>query len=65
VLSANAAVPSLGWQVFIERPVAQAWAPLWSAAARGILLLVLDLAAVLLAGAAASRRATAPRPARI
>ena len=65
VLSANAVVSSLGWQVFVERPVAEVWGPLWSAALRGILLLVLGLAAVLLAGAAAARRVTVPRPAQI
>jgi hypothetical protein len=63
VLSANAPVPSLGWQVFVERPVAEVWGPLWSTALRGILLLALGLAAVLLAGMAAARRVTVPRPA--
>jgi hypothetical protein len=63
VLSANARVPALGWQVFVERPAAEVFGPLWSAALRGIVLLVLGLAAVLLAGAAARRRATVPRPA--
>ena len=58
VLSANAPVPVLGWQVFVERPVAEVFGPLWSAALRGIVLLVLGLAAVLLAGAAARRRVT-------
>jgi hypothetical protein len=62
VLSANAAVPSLGWQVFVERPIAEVWGPLWSAALRGMLLLVLGLAAVLLAGVAARRRTAVPRP---
>ena len=63
VLSANAPVPVLGWQVFVERPVAEVFGPLWSAALRGIVLLVLGLVAVLLAGAAARRRMTVPRPA--
>ena len=63
VLSANAPVPVLGWQVFVERPVAEIFGPLWSAALRGIVLLVLGLVAVLLAGAAARRRLTVPRPA--
>jgi len=63
VLSANAPVPLLGWQVFVERPVAEIFGPLWSAALRGILLLVLGLATVLLAGAAARRPVTVPRPA--
>ena len=63
VLSANAPVPVLGWQVFVERPVAEIFGPLWSAALRGIVLLVLGLVAVLLAGAAARRRMTVPRPA--
>ena len=65
VLSANAPVPSLGWQVFVERPVAEVWGPLWSLALRGTLLLVLGLAAVLLASVAAVRRVTVPRPAQV
>ena len=65
VLSANAPVPVLGWQVFVERPVAEVFGPLWSAALRGIVLLVLGLVAVFLAGAAARRRMTVPRPAQI
>jgi hypothetical protein len=65
VLSASAPVPSLGWQVFVERTVAEVWGPLWSVALRGILLLVLGLAAVVLAGAAATRRVTVPRPAQV
>ena len=60
VLSANAPVPSLVWQVFVERPVAEVFGPLWSAALRGVLLLVLGLAAVFLAGVAARRRVTVP-----
>ena len=65
VLSANAPVPVLGWRVFVERPVAEVFGPLWSAALRGIVLLVLGLVAVLLAGAAARRRMTVLRPAQI
>jgi len=63
VLSASAPVPALGWQVFVERPVVEIFGPLWSAALRGIVLLILGLVAVLLAGAAARRRMTVPRPA--
>jgi hypothetical protein len=63
VLSANAPVPVLEWQVFVERPVAEVFGPLWNAALRGIVLLVLGLAAVLLAVAAARRRVPVPRPA--
>jgi len=51
--------------VFVERPVAEVWGPLWNAALRGILLLVLGVAAVLLAAAAATRRVAVPRPAQI
>ena len=65
VLSAHASVPSLGWHVFVERPVAEVWGPLWSTALRGILLLVLGLAAILLAGLAATRSVILPRPASI
>jgi hypothetical protein len=63
VLSASAVVPSLGWQIFVERPVAEVWGPLWNVALRGSVLLLLGVATVLLAGAAAARRATVPRTA--
>jgi hypothetical protein len=65
VLSANAAVPALGWQVFVERPAAEVGGPLRSVALRGILLPVLGLAAVVLTGAAAARRVRVPRPAQV
>lgn len=56
VLSAQAAVPTPGWRVFVEWPVAEARQPLWSALLRGACVLGLGLASVLLAGVAARRR---------
>jgi two-component system, NtrC family, sensor kinase len=65
VLSATAAVPTLGWWVFVELPAAEAYAPLWAALIRGAILLALGVVAALLASIAATRRVApgAPAPA--
>jgi hypothetical protein len=57
VRSVRAAIPTLGWQVFVELPAAEARAPLWSALIRGVGLLGLGLVAALLASLLATRRA--------
>jgi hypothetical protein len=63
VLSASAAVPALGWHVFVELPTAEAYAPLWAALIRSACLLGLGIMAALLASLVATRRATPARPA--
>jgi hypothetical protein len=64
VLSVHAVVPTLGWRVFVELPLAEARASLWSALIRGLGLLGLGLAAAVLATLLAARRITLGRPAR-
>ena len=57
VLSAHATVPATRWKVFVDLPIAEARAPLWSAAIRAASLLALGLLAIFLASLATVRRA--------
>ena len=63
VLSVSAAVPELGWNVFVELPAAEARAPLWTALMRAACLLALGLLTILLASFAVARRDVAAAPA--
>lgn len=65
VLSVHATVPTAGWKVFVEMPVAEARAPLWSALVRTASLLALGVLAIALASLASARRSIAIQPARI
>jgi signal transduction histidine kinase len=60
VLSAHALVPPLGWQVFVELPVAEAFAPLYDSIERSALLLLGGLTLALLAGLLLARRMVVP-----
>src|SRR5205823_4945961 len=60
VLSASAAIPKLGWLVFVEQPLSEALAPLYTALLNTGLLLVLGLAVAVLAGLLLARRMTGP-----
>jgi signal transduction histidine kinase/ActR/RegA family two-component response regulator len=60
VLSAHAPVSALGWLVFTESPVEEAYAPLYSSAARSILLLAAALAMAGFAGLFLARRMVVP-----
>jgi GAF domain-containing protein/HAMP domain-containing protein len=60
VLSASAAIPRLGWLVFVEQPLSEALAPLFTAVLNTGLLLVLGLAVAILAGLLLARRMTGP-----
>lgn len=64
VLSVHAVVPTPGWRVFVELPLAEARASLWSTLIRGCSLLGLGLGAAVLASLLAARRITLARPAR-
>lgn len=64
VISVHATVPTVGWKVFVELPVAEARAPLWTALARVAFLLGLGVLAIFLASFAAARRAAPAQPAR-
>ncbi len=60
VLTAHAAIAPLGWRVFVEVPLAEAFAPLYGAALRTALLLALALIAATLVALALARRMTGP-----
>jgi len=60
VLSAHAAIPSLGWIVFVELPVAEAYAPLYASIERSAALLAACLVLAFLAGLYLARRMVVP-----
>ncbi len=60
VLSAHAAIPRLGWFVFVEQPTAEALAPVYAALYQTLALLALGVALALLAGVVLARRLTGP-----
>ena len=60
VLSASAAIPRLGWLVFVEQPIGEALAPLYTSVLDTGLLLVLGLVVAVLAGLLLARRMTGP-----
>jgi signal transduction histidine kinase/CheY-like chemotaxis protein len=60
VLTAYAPVAPLGWQVFAELPVDEAYAPLYQALARSGVLLLAGLALAFLAGLFLARRMVVP-----
>ena len=60
VLSAHAAIPRLGWIVFVEQPTVEALAPVFAAAYQTAALLGLGVALALLAGLVLARRLTGP-----
>ncbi|HTQ33031.1 MAG TPA: GAF domain-containing protein [Stellaceae bacterium] len=60
VLSAHAAVEPLGWLVFVEVPLSEAFAPLISVALRSLALLVLGLIGATVAALFLARRMTVP-----
>jgi signal transduction histidine kinase/DNA-binding response OmpR family regulator len=60
VLSAHAAIASLGWLVFVEQPLAEAYAPLEASLLRGGLIMVVGLLLAVLASVLLARRMVAP-----
>jgi signal transduction histidine kinase len=60
VLTAHAAIPQLGWRVFVEVPLSEAFAPLYGAALRTLALLALGLIAATLVALVIARRMTGP-----
>jgi hypothetical protein len=60
VLTAHAAIPQLGWRVFVEVPLSEAFAPLYGAAMRTALLLAGGLIAAALVALLLARRMTGP-----
>src|SRR5262249_6626667 len=59
-LTAWAPIASLGWLVFVEQPLAEAFAPLQASIIRGIALFVLGLVVSVLASVVLARRMVAP-----
>ena len=60
VLTAHAPVPKLGWQVFVELPAEEAYAPLYASLQRLALILIGALIFAVLAGMFLARRMTGP-----
>ena len=60
VLTASAPVPSLGWMLFVELPVREAYAPLYASVLRSGALLLAALALAVLAGIFLARRMIVP-----
>ena len=60
VLTAHAAVGSLGWSVFVELPLEEAFAPLYASSVRTVVLLVVGLVLSLLASLVLARRMVTP-----
>jgi signal transduction histidine kinase len=60
VLTAHAAIPRLGWLVFVEVPLKEAFAPLYGAAWRTALLFMAGLSVAALAALILARRMTGP-----
>jgi signal transduction histidine kinase/HAMP domain-containing protein/uncharacterized protein YdeI (YjbR/CyaY-like superfamily) len=60
VLTAHAAIAPVGWQVFVEVPLSEAFAPLYGAALRTAALLVFGLIAATLVALVIARRMTGP-----
>lgn len=60
VLSSYVTVPMLGWLVFVELPLNEAYAPIYASIARSALLLLALLACAVLAAFLLSRRMTVP-----
>lgn len=60
VLSSYVTVPMLGWLVFVELPLNEAYAPIYTSIARSALLLLVLLACSVVAAFLLSRRMTVP-----
>ena len=60
VLAVHAAIASLGWQVFVERPLSEAYAPVYSLLLRTGAFLAAAVLLAVLAGVALARRMVLP-----
>ncbi len=60
VLAAHAAIAPLGWVVFVEQPLAEAYAPLYAAMARNAVLLFVGLVLAVAASLVLARRMVTP-----
>ena len=60
VLTAHELLPSLGWHVFVEQPLNEAFAPMYAAILRSALLLVIGLGLATFTSIILARRMVAP-----
>jgi signal transduction histidine kinase len=60
VLSATATIDPLGWLVFVDLPIAEAFAPIYASVQRTVLLLLVGLAISVVAGLLLVRRMVSP-----
>ena len=60
VLTATQSIPTLGWHVFVEQPLGEAFAPLYSSIFRTIVLLIVGLVLAWLASLVLARRMVTP-----
>jgi PAS domain S-box-containing protein len=60
VLTAHAAIAPLGWLVFVDVPLSEAFAPLYGQAARSLVLLLVGLGIAAIAAFAMARRMIGP-----
>ena len=60
VLTATQSIPSLGWHVFVEQPLGEAFAPLYSSIFRTIILLIVGLALAFMVSLVLARRMVTP-----
>ncbi len=60
VLTAFAAIPQLGWFVFVEEPLSEAYRPLYAQVARSALLVLIGMLLALVASVTMVRRMTRP-----
>ena len=59
-LTAHAAIVPLGWTVFVEQSLGEAFAPLWPSVIRSVIVLAIGLGLSVVASVALSRRMVAP-----
>src|SRR5207249_224479 len=60
VLTAFATIAPLGWSVFVEQPLGEAFAPLYASAIRTVILLLLGVALAVVASLFLARRMVTP-----
>src|SRR5262249_10483927 len=60
MLSATAAIPRLGWHVFVELPLAEARAPLWKSLDQSLAILGVGFVFAVVAGFLLARRMVVP-----
>jgi two-component system, NtrC family, sensor kinase len=60
VLTANSRIPSLGWVVFVEQPVAEAFAPVRASAYRVVMVVLVGIALSIVVSVVLARRLARP-----